>query len=56
MKLAQAVMQQSDDKPPLDVFSETKKPVSAKKASTKPGLTPMKPKKAQLFLEELLRY
>ena len=55
MRLAQTVAQQ-DSKAILDVFADTTKPQSAKKAATRPDYSPMKPKKAQLFLEELLRY
>ena len=56
MKLAQTVVEQRDEKAILDVFADTKKPSSTKKSSTKAGHSPMKPKKAQLFLEELLQH
>ena len=52
--LAEAITQQPPEKEVLQIFRETAKPRSTKKAQSKEGHAPLKAKKAIEYLEELL--
>ena len=51
--LAEAIVEQPEDKEVLEIFSDTEKPRSAKK-TTKTGPTPLNAQQANQFLEELI--